>query len=341
MEGNETQEISQKEAEDASETPITMPAIARPSEKTVASQEDYGTCVTCGAAQVALGKESQGYVYAFGSIEPRFPSGGIEKEYQQVRKALMAQLEQELKNAPRGSQGQLQEKHTKLTQGTDHEAFVVVLSERNNRYLCRQLCWVMSIEKLETYILHPRDPGDFYLLVEALRTHPKDTDIDLVIGNRGPIAPPELCNGLMIPIVVFDQIYSFPMDSIIQSIPQPTPKIPDKQFRELCEETFEKIMHIADNAGATDEHRALNYLAVRCPEIYQQTAKMFHAENSLAVTCRPSRLSGARKVVDAIFAYTNRKTDFTERYFIRVDVTDEFPFLASKLTPYYVYDHYA
>ncbi len=38
---------------------------------------------------------------------------------------------------------------------------------------------------------------------------------------RGPIAPPEMCNGLMAPIVVFDQIYSFDRDALIKAIPMP------------------------------------------------------------------------------------------------------------------------
>ena len=50
---------------------------------------------------------------------------------------------------------------------------------------------------------------------------------------------------------------------------------------------------------------------------------------------RPSRLSGVRKVADVIFAYTNRQTDVVEKYFVRVDVTEEFPFLVTKLSPYY------
>jgi PatG C-terminal len=39
--------------------------------------------------------------------------------------------------------------------------------------------------------------------------------------------------------------------------------------------------------------------------------------------------------VDVIFSYTNRNTDFTEKFFTRVDVTDEFPFLVTKILPYY------
>ncbi len=51
-----------------------------------------------------------------------------------------------------------------------------------------------------------------------------------MIGMRGPIAPPELCNGLMVPIVVFDQIYSFDRDALIKAIPRPE-KMSDKAVR--------------------------------------------------------------------------------------------------------------
>jgi hypothetical protein len=53
------------------------------------------------------------------------------------------------------------------------------------------------------------------------------------------------------------------------------------------------------------------------------------------VGVRPSPLSSTRKIVDIIFSYTNRNTDFTEKFSVRVDVTGEFPFLVTKMSPYY------
>jgi hypothetical protein len=246
------------------------------------------------------------YVYALGRIEPRFPRLGVEKEFAQA-------------TGRTGAAGL-----------TDREALYKVLSQPENRYLSRQLCWVFTIEGLETYLLQPTCFGDFNLLVEAVRPGPRPTDVDVVIGIRGPLAPPELCNGLMVPIVVFDQIYSFDIDSLIASIPQKEGKKEERKggkeeerFEAAAEELFWRIMQMADNAGATDEHRALNYLVVRYPAIYA------------AVETRLSPLSGTRKVVDVIFAFTNRNTDFTEKFFVRVDVTEEFPFLVTKLGPYY------
>ena len=101
-----------------------------------------------------------------------------------------------------------------------------------------------------------------------------------MIGIKGPIAPPQMCNGLMVPIVVFDQIYSFDRDALIKAIPKPE-KTPAKEFTPAAEELFDRIMQMADNAGATDEHRALNYLAVRYQAIYAKAAEYFARNSSL------------------------------------------------------------
>ena len=54
-----------------------------------------------------------------------------------------------------------------------------------------------------------------------------------------------------------------------------------------------------------------------------------------AVEVRTSSLSGTRKIVEVIFSFTNRNTDVVEKQFLRIDVTEEFPFLVTKLSPYY------
>ncbi len=299
------------ESANANDAPSTVTSSTSPAGGKLSPQ----ACPTCGTA---LGPNSNtvavtapSYVYALGRIEPRFPRPSVEKEFAQATgRAETVGL-------------------------TDRQAVQKVLSQRQNRYLARQLCWVVTIEGLETYILVPRDPADIDLLVEAVRPTPTPMDLDVVIGVRGPIAPPEMCNGLMVPIVVFDQIYSFDRDSLIKSIPRPE-KTPAKEFAPAAEELFDRIMQMTDNAGATDEHRALNYCAVRYPTIYAKAAECFGMNSSLtALEVRTSPLSGVRNVVDVIFSYTNRNTDVIEKYFVRVDVTEEFPFLVTKMSPYY------
>ena len=263
-------------------------------------------CPTC-----ATGLVNVSFIYAIGRIVARFPRLSVEKEF--------AQAAERSDTAGR----------------TDQELFHKLLSQPENRYLARQLCWVMTVQGLETYILRPRDPRDLDLLVEAVRPQPSPLDIDAVIGIRGPIASPELCNSLMVPIVIFDQLYSFDRDTLIKAIPRPQ-KTTEKQFEAAAGEVFDRILQVTDNAGATDEHRALNYLAMRYPGIYAKAAEQFGRDFSLSgVEVRPSPLSGTRKIVDCIFSYTNRNTDFKERFSVRCDITEEFPFLVTKLSPYY------
>jgi hypothetical protein len=141
----------------------------------------------------------------------------------------------------------------------------------------------------------------------------------------------------MVPIVVSDQVYSFDRDALIKAIPRPE-KQAEKQFEAAAREVLDRILQMTDNAGATDDHRALNYLAMRYPGIYAKAAEEFAGEFSLTgVDVVPSSLNGTRKIADVIFSYTNRNTDFAEKFFVRVDVTEEFPFLVTKLSPYY--DH--
>src|SRR5262249_39673425 len=134
------------------------------------------------AAQAAPGPNgatlnAPSYVYVIGTIEPRFPRLSVEKEFVQLQ--------------ARGATG---------TQSlTDRQVLQSVLARPESRYLARKICWVMTIEGLENYILVPRDSSDLSLLIEAVRPNPRRTDVDIAIGIRGPMAPPDMCNGLIVP----------------------------------------------------------------------------------------------------------------------------------------------
>ena len=165
--------------------------------RVLTSQAENGTCAVCGNGGTNVdGGQTPTFVYALGRVEPRFPSLAVEKECIQA--------------AGRTDTAGL----------TDRAALHALLSQRANRYLARQLCYVLTVEGIETYLLQPQDPADIELVVQAIRPAPRLTDVDVVIGMRGPIAPPEMCNGLTVPIVVFDQMYSFDVDSLIKSIPR-------------------------------------------------------------------------------------------------------------------------
>jgi PatG Domain len=142
-----------------SNVPPPQASAARPAANWLAPQ----ACPTCGFVPPmdSGAAATASFVYAIGRIEPRFPRSSVEKEFAQATgRAETAGL-------------------------TDRQAVQKVLSPRQNRYLARQLCWVMTIEGLETYILVPRDPADLDLLIEALRSTPSPIDLDCVIGVRG------------------------------------------------------------------------------------------------------------------------------------------------------------
>ena len=313
MERTESQEQQANRPMDVNQAPTGIPSPFKPTESLIFPQGNGQTCASCGSASGANSDSGTNYahVYALGRIEARFPTMGMEKELAQA--------------TGRADTNGL----------TDRQALYDVLKVKEHRYLVRKLCWVFTIQGMETYILLPHDPTDFELLVEALGRNPSPMDLDCVIGMRGPLAPPTMCNGLMVPIVAFDQLYWFDRDSLLKSIPNPE-AIPEDQFESSTAELFDRIIQMTDNAGATDEHRALNYLAMRYPAIYTLAADSHRRAASLtAVEVRASRLSGTRKIVDVIFSYRNRNTDVTEKFFVRVDVTEEFPFLVTKLMPYF------
>ncbi len=312
MEQNVVNESLENKSVNVNDTPETMhhDSCAEP---TLSPQTGEDACPSCVDKEESIVNRTQqaNFIYALGRIEARFTSLAIEKEFAQATG------------------------RAETTGLTDRQSLHEVLSQRQNIYLLRKLCWVFTIGGLETYILQPRDKADLDMLLETIRSAPRPTDIDIVIGMRGLIAPPNMCNGLTLPVVSFDQIYSFDIDSIIKVIPRPE-KITAKQFTPVAEELFMRIMQITDNTGSTYEHRALNYLAVRYPAIYATAADAYSQNRSLtSVIVRTSRLSSTRKIVNVIFTFTHRQTDVSEKYFIRVDVTEEFPFLLSKILPYY------
>jgi hypothetical protein len=266
-----------------------------------------GTGHACGC-ESCRAKSNARWVYTLGTIEPQPPNRSVRNELAQA--------------IGRGDAKGL----------TDHQAFHAALSKPENRYLLRQLCWVFSVEHVESYILVPRD-GDYMQLLEAIRPNPSKHDLDLALGILGPLAPPEACNGLRVPMLAFDQLYSFNRPSLLGSIPRPE-KTSAKEFAPMAEEVLDRILQMTGNSGATDGDRACNYLAVRCPEIYQTAAEQFAKNASLtSVDVYPSPIGGGRVVVE--FAYTNRTTELVEKFCVRVNVEGEFPYLEKKLSPCY------
>jgi PatG Domain len=132
-----------QESMDINDSPIMATSSGSFTHSSLVPQSEGETCATCSGRGSMTAPPS--YVYALGKIEWRFPKLSVEKEFAQVMG------------------------RTDTTGQADREATHTVLIQRQNRYLVRQLCWVLNIEGLATYILTPRDPADLDLLVEAVR----------------------------------------------------------------------------------------------------------------------------------------------------------------------------
>lgn len=261
--------------------------------------KDKGTC----------GLKSLTYVYVLGQVEARFPNRSIEKEYVQlIERSKSINLEHQ-------------------------QAFYAVLSQPENRYLARMISWVLTMEGVPIYILLPAGPEDLDILLEAARPPSCPLDRWVVVGRKGPVAPPDMC-GLEVPLVFINHLYSLEYSNFMKSIRPES--VTDDKFKAVAMEMFQRMMQIADNTGSTDKHRALNYLAVRYPAIYVKAAEELDRDFLLtSVNAITSRLNDSHKIISVVFSFTNRESGTVEKYFVRVDVSREFPFLVTKMSPYY------
>src|SRR5262249_24600777 len=148
---------SSGDPEDESESRLAPVPRRAGDTRVSSSQAENGTCTVCGSTGTNVDDgQTPTFVYALGRVDPRFPSLSVEKECVQA--------------AGRTDTAGL----------TDRAALHALLSQRANRYLARQLCYVLTVEGIETYLLQPRDPADIELLVQAIRPAPRLTDVDVV-----------------------------------------------------------------------------------------------------------------------------------------------------------------
>jgi hypothetical protein len=259
------------------------------------------------------GAMTPGYVYSIGTITARFPNQSVEREFIQAW--------------GRPNYG------GPISDAVKYE----VLSQGQNLYLAREMCWTLQNESVDLYLLQPRAYSELTDLILALAPEaPGQIMYDLVIGARGPIAPPEMCNGAQLPMVATTQIFSFTQEAFINQIVSYSETIKKPVTKETALNAFSILIQLKDNAGQSDEDRAINYLTFKSMIIYVFEGEM-EKDNFLltAVTAQPSRLGGPRRIVDVIFSYTSNLTTEVRRFFTRVDVTGQFPFLVTEFQRFF------
>ena len=264
---------------------------------------------------------SPNYVYAIGTIDARFPNMGLEKEFDQALAAVDSSA---------------------ATQ-TRYQQLYTVLSNPDYRYIARDICWVFSVETIDSYILVPRAEDVLSQFIEMLKEQspianpPQGAEFDVVIGTLGPIAPPEMCNGLQLPIALINNSYFFTITDLTNMLQsQQGTEAPIDQTTAV--NLFAQLTLLSDNLGNLDEHRASNYLALRYADIYYRMRDEGNSGNNLKlVEVKSSSLMErtGRTILDVVFTFRNISTDVPTRYFVAVDATWMYPFLVQPLQPYY------
>jgi hypothetical protein len=290
----------------------------------VAPARDSGKCA-CGAPDGICrcdenASDLSGFVYAIGTVEAAYPNVAIEREMQIMADHFGVELEHDIDVEAKPTENRIWQ--------------YKVLSKKETRYLARQMRWRFLIEDFPAFILTPRDPNDLELFIESLN-RPKyiqtgrsvgkerrkaksgyaappyglSQDLDVVVGIRGG----QTVDGIE---VLVDQIFRIPQERLH----------PRGQLF---------LAQLSDNYGLTDGERAYNFLAARYTlpqEYFKETEKDFVLAGAPVIY---SRLSGSNgRVVRVIFTLRGTTSAVEKKYFVRVDVTHEFPIIVNPWQPY-------
>jgi hypothetical protein len=269
-------------------------------------------------ASVTGGKAE--YIYAIGAVRPLFPSLSIEKEFFQA-----ADIEY-LKGYVSQDPG---------------ESFVYqVLNKSENLYIAREMIWVFQIVGIDLYIVKPSSNRELTRLVGSIAHRKGTTDLDVIIGSLGPISRPEEYNGLKLPIVACGEAYCFTYKEMIDEIIKTT-----KATEPEATEVFSHMIELTDNLGLGDADRAINFVTLNYMQVYQIAVDMLKGGTSepkdpkgfslINVMTKSSRIQGNQRVLDVIFTYLGNSTNVKQKWYCRVDVTKQFPFLVSGMARYY------
>ena len=290
--------------------------IARPAQTVTPAGGGCGCGAPGGVCSCGAESDLSGFVYAIGTIEADYPTVAIEREMQTLADHLGVNV------APD------RDPNIRPTEDRHWQHAVLSKDLKLTRYIARQLRWRLTIEDLPVFVLSPSDPSYFDDLVDALK-RPKYAklegrgskrtakeavpvhaptghveDLDVVVGVTGPQTPDGIA-------VVLDQLFQVDRDQLAPS-------------------GLAELPQFADNRGLTDEERVCNFLAAR----YKPPPPQVDGYRLSGMHVTPSRLgSGIGRVLRAIYTFRNTAADEKE-YFVRVDVTHEFPMIVSPVQPY-------
>ncbi|NET46283.1 hypothetical protein [Okeania sp. SIO2B3] len=271
------------------------------------------------------------YIYStLGKVRPVFPSLTIEKEFYQV--------------APPNS-----------VYPPTPELLFQVLSQVENLYLAREMCWVFTIAKVDSYIIKAISDEEVLALVEASKPFPKNPSkesLSTVVGPQGPVPPSGACNGLELPIVLASDFFFLSLNQYVQEIEE---QIGDEPVELNVKLTIGILWEAAINPGNTDSYRALNFVLTKYLGLYSDAYRLLYppappapSDSSppsppspppvpysfVGVTSQPALLQGDQKIYDVIFSYQAQTNGMIKKRYCQVNITTEFPYLFQGMGEY-------
>jgi hypothetical protein len=260
---------------------------------------------SCGAAPILQDQ----FVYALGRFEARFTTISLDREFRH------------------------QEMRLKDDLPIDRSASLV-RTLRENPHLAERAADFLSILGVPAYFVIPANRAVRDKILEALETAKDDSRWSVAIGRRSGIAPPAATGGILAPVFGVDVVYNFTFDywfeSLLSSVAPALEArhIDAETFRKLAVEVFHRIIHSTESVGGNDPQRAVNYVLMQHPGPLLAAAERQKRGILERIETRQLNDLGARKVIAVIFSFVDRTTGVVERLFCRIDVTEEWPFIA-------------
>jgi hypothetical protein len=263
-------------------------------------------------------------VYAWGTLEATFPSLSIEKEFLQAIDPADAagfdpsdtldlwRLNEMVRSSP---------------------TLYKVLSRPGNLYIAREMCWhLIGPDGGRLWAIRPRNDKEVARLVTALE--PDQNAVkqpQVLLGRRSPTPASPQCNGA--PAVTFNRLYRRTATDLASELMAAYP--PLAQTPAQVQPLVADLLAMAPGVGESDEARALNYLLLNVLELYYQTYQLLYtrsAPNSngyelIAMESLPRQGSGGREQMDLVLVFQSNDTGTLSRWYYRVDVAGDFPYL--------------
>ncbi|MCB9758408.1 MAG: hypothetical protein H6739_01075 [Alphaproteobacteria bacterium] len=276
-----------------------------------------GDCGCGGAA--ATESPSAHPIYIIGTIQARIPSQSVEMELAQIPDYTM----------PTGKPD---------SDPAMQRYLFDVLSNVQYLYIAREMCWVLQIQSIDSYILQPATTDALLSCITALGAVRGAESIvrSVVVGQEGGTAPPGVCHNLTLPIGLVSDIYELD-DRVMDNLIMDSTDAPDVL---VAHELYRKMLELAYNTGDDDSARAINFVTTRFMGIYDKLYEMTHDNNFVlnGVSVRPSQVKGGRNLLDVIYTYLSADgSSPSQQWYCTVDVTGEFPFLLRNYMLEYYY----